>query len=123
MFGLTVEIFFTTFVDAIENQKISLQSKGYSYICMFPLYGIIAFIYPVVWEIIKYHHSVVRYLEYATLMILFELTIAYLFEKFTGTIPWEYEVKNYRIEKYTKLSYFPFWGVFGLMIEKVFFVL
>ena len=117
MFGLTVEIIFTSLVESIKKRNINLI--GHTSIWMFPIYSFgLTYGFDFVKEIIALNY--LRYLSYPFWIWGVELLIGYPISKI-GIRIWDY--KNLSDSKHWKgiISYvhFPVWILFGILVELV----
>lgn len=113
--GMTTEIFFTAINDVIDD-KMGLQLKGFSYIWMFPIYGLAGILFPLILKVIGNWNVLLRMCVYATGIIVIEFITGWLLDVFTGACPWEYKT-GWQILGYIRIDYFPLWAMFGLMVE------
>lgn len=113
--GMTTEIFFTAINDVIDG-TMGAQLKGFSYIWMFPIYGLAGIAFPPVLKIIGNWNVLLRMCAYATGILAVEFATGWFLELATGACPWEYKT-GWHLFGYIRLDYFPLWAVFGLMVE------
>jgi len=116
--GTTTEVFFTAMVDMISGDAHDLRLKGVSYIWMFPIYGITAFVFPIGYERVKRFNVLVRSLFYGLAIMTVELVAGFLLEQLTGRCPWQYQT-GWHVGGYVRLDYLPLWMLFGAVIEAV----
>ncbi len=120
--GLTSEICFTAVTETIEafgTSEFNLRLMGHTYIWMFPIYGLIAFIGPLLLDKIQHLNIFFRLLIYAGCIYVIEFFTGWLLCKFTGSCPWEYKV-GWHFFGYIRLDYLPAWMFFGWMIERIY---
>lgn len=119
--GVSAEVLFTALMDFIKSapEKKDLRLKGHSYLWMFPIYGIIAFLFPVAYDFTSSWNIFTRMILYALIILLVEYILGYLIEKITGKCPWEYS-SRFAVHGYIRLDYIPLWALFGLLIEIVY---
>jgi uncharacterized membrane protein len=117
--GMTTEIFFTAIYDiALGKAEVPAKLMGYSYIWMFPIYGSSGILFPMMWRVIEKWNVLLRMCVYGAGIIVVEFVTGWLLDVFTGQCPWEYK-EGIHIMGYIRLDFFPFWAVFGLVIEKL----
>ncbi|MBX7181126.1 MAG: hypothetical protein K1X82_03350 [Bacteroidia bacterium] len=120
--GITAEIFFTAIYDAVKQHgtpHFSLKFQGQSYIWMFPIYGCISFMGPILVDRIHSWNIFLRALIYAVVIFSFEFLSGWLLEVFTGSCPWKYR-EGLHIAGYIRLDYAVAWMGFGLMVEQIY---
>jgi hypothetical protein len=116
--GVTTEVFFTAVVDLINAGNFDdLGLKGYSYIWMFPIYGLASILFPFFFKSLKKWSRLLRYLTYGVSILLVELIAGFLLEQLTGRCPWEYQT-GWHFSGYIRFDYLPLWMVFGAVIEE-----
>ncbi|MFT4982589.1 MAG: hypothetical protein ACI9UR_002464 [Bacteroidia bacterium] len=116
--GITTEVFFTAFVDLITSDSFdNLSLMGYSYIWMFPIYGVTSIVFPIGFDILKKWNRILRYFTYAVAILVVELCAGFLLEQITGSCPWEYQV-GWHFGGYIRFDYLPLWMLFGAIIEE-----
>lgn len=116
--GITTEVFFTAFVDLMDRGDLSdLSLKGFSYIWMFPIYGLTSILFPIGFNMLKGLNRILRYLIYGVVILLVELITGFMLEQFTGRCPWEYQT-GWHFGGYIRFDYLPLWMLFGAMIEE-----
>src|SRR4051812_17209593 len=81
--GMTCEIFFTA-LTGVYNGTMGLQLKGFSYIWMFPIYGIAGIAFPVLLKYIGKWNVLLRMCVYALGIWVIEFITGWLLEVFTG---------------------------------------
>ncbi|MBI2564371.1 hypothetical protein HYV79_00070 [Candidatus Woesearchaeota archaeon] len=117
--GVTAEVMFTSVFDYFSNKKKHLT--GYSYPIMFPIYAAMAPMFEYIVPELNINNINVfsRAVVYAGLIMTGELISGYLLRIFFNEAPWEehYKGKPDTIAGLTRLSYAPFWGLFGLGAE------
>lgn len=118
--GITTEIIFTSFFDAtvtyLETSHFDFKLIGHSYFWMFFIYGLIAILFPLIYEKVKNAFIALRLLIYAILIFLIEFITGFILDQTIGSCPWQYTSK-YSICGYIRLDYIFFWMIFGYLIE------
>lgn len=113
--GITTEIFFTAFT-GLYSGTMDIQMKGFSYIWMFPIYGLSGIAFPPALKLMHRWNILFRMCAYATGILAVEFATGWLLELITGQCPWEYR-EGWHLFGYIRFDYFPFWAAFGLMVE------
>jgi len=117
--GMTTEIFFTAIYDIFNgNAEVPIRLMGYSYIWMFPIYGLAGIVFPPVLRIIGNWNILLRMCAYAAGILAVEFVTGWFLDTATGQCPWEYK-EGWHIMGYMRIDFFPFWAVFGLLVEKL----
>lgn len=121
--GITTEIFFTAISTVVEsmlnNEPISWRLLGFSYIWMFPIYGLIAFFAPIVFRFLLKYPLLLRLFLAAIIIFVVEFISGFLLDQLTGSCPWEYK-HGYHVMGYIQLEYLPAWMLFVFIIEKIY---
>jgi hypothetical protein len=124
--GITSEVFYTATVDAINaalaGNAINWRLLGVSYIWMFPIYGLVAFLFPLAYKYIAKYHVALRMIIYAVAIFAVEFITGWLLDMLTGRCPWQY-TSSLNICGYIRLDYFPVWAAFGYLIERIYLFL
>ena len=115
--GMTTEIFFTAIYDIVKGTSENpVLLKGYSYIWMFPIYGLAGIAFPPILKIIGNWNVLLRMCAYAIGILAVEFVTGWFLDFTTGQCPWEYK-EGCQIMGYIRIDFFPFWALFGLMVE------
>lgn len=115
--GMTTEIFFTAIYDIVNGRaEVPLRLMGQSYIWMFPIYGLAGIVFPQVLKIIGKRNVILRMCVYATGILAVEFATGWFLDVVTGQCPWEYK-EGWHIMGYMRIDFFPFWAVFGFLVE------
>ena len=116
--GITVEIFFTAIYDTFSLPTHNMSLKGYSYLWMFPIYGITAIAFPPLINILTKLKWWGRGLVFGLGILIVEYIAGATLRYFTGACPWEYQVGSH-INGLIRLDYYPFWVLFAIGTEAV----
>ena len=116
--GITVEIFFTAIYDTLSLPNHNMSLKGYSYVWMFPIYGITAIAFPPLINILAKLKWWGRGLIFGLGILIVEYIAGSALRYFTGACPWEYKVGPH-IDGLIRLDYYPFWVLFAIGTEVV----
>jgi uncharacterized membrane protein len=121
--GITTEIFFTAIMSIFEainaGESINWRLMGFSYIWMFPIYGLVAFLAPILLKAIAKYPLLLRLFISALVIFTVEFITGFILDKVTGRCPWEYQ-HGYHVMGYIQLEYLPAWMGFSFMIEKIY---
>jgi uncharacterized membrane protein len=117
--GITTEIFFTAIYDIVMNKSENpMILKGYSYIWMFPIYGLSALTFPVIAKKLSPLPQMIRSLIVGIGILVVEYISGYFLRKLTGFCPWEYK-EGMHIHGLIRLDFYPFWVAFAFILEKL----
>jgi len=136
--GCVFEVIFTAFSDVLSpsflsswnvhsNQNITQQKPkwraknnptltGYSFVWMFPIYGLLVFMEPISFYLSSLP-ILLRGLIYALIIMLIEFIMGWVLEKITGRCPWDYSYSKLSIKKYTRYDFFFVWFIVSLVVE------
>lgn len=113
--GITAEVVFTGLLDIIKNRRLRLH--GFSFIWMFPIYGLLAWLFPPVGEWAAPLPWYLRGLIYMAGIYLVELICGSVLTALTGSHIWQYTDRlNYKGQ--ITLLYAPVWFGLGLVVER-----
>ena len=119
--GMTTEIFFTAIVqltDMVRAGDVNLRLMGFSYIWMFPIYGLAGIAFPPILKRIEHINILLRMCVYAIGILIVEFFTGWFLDFATGQCPWEYKT-GWHIFGYIRIDYFPLWAMFGMMVELI----
>lgn len=116
--GITVEIFFTAIYDTLSQSSSDLSLKGYSYIWMFPIYGLTALTFSPLIKMMSGFKWWGRGLLFGLGILIFEYMAGATLRYITGRCPWEYQ-EGPHIHGLIRLDYYPFWVMFAIGTEIV----
>lgn len=115
LLGWTMEIFWTG-LGSLFKGDIKLQ--GFSYLWMFPIYGLAVFLEPV-HERIRDLAWYFRGLVWTAVIFSIEFLSGLLIQMTFGTVPWDYTGSSfYAVAGIIRLDYAPVWFIVGLLFEK-----
>ncbi len=113
--GVTGEVFFTALIDLFKTRRLRLY--GFSFIWMFPIYGLLAFFFEPVHARIVHQSWILRGLIYMVGIYGVEFLTGTILTSLTGAPIWQYTDRlNFR-GQITGL-YAPVWFTVGLLVEK-----
>jgi len=117
--GMAGEIFFTAIYDIVQGTaEAPIRLMGHSYIWMFPIYGLAGIVFPPILKIIGSWNVLLRVCVYATGILAVEFATGWFLDMVTGQCPWEYK-EGWHIMGYMRIDFFPFWAMFGFLVETV----
>jgi len=111
MFG---EVIFTALQDLWRTRRFRLH--GYSFIWMFPIYGLLAILFPFVSRGVAGLPWPVRGLSYMLGIYLIEYVSGSLLTMLTGSHIWQYKGR-WTLQGQVNLLYAPVWFAIGLLVE------
>jgi len=115
--GWISEVIFTGAIDPFQNRRFSLTST--TYIWMFPIYGLLAFCYPPVHDMIGGQAWYIRGVIYMFGFFIVEYITGWLLLKATGDYVWHYTSK-FNLNGLIQAQYAPVWFFAGLGFEKAY---
>lgn len=113
--GWCVEIFWTGLGSLLSGD---LKLRGWTYIWMFPIYGLAVLLEPV-HNRIRNQPAVFRGGVYTLLIFVIEYTTGWLLKIITGTCPWDYSGTPFSVNGFIRLDYAPAWFAASLLFEKL----
>jgi uncharacterized membrane protein len=125
--GVTMEIFWTSILDAIKNKDPKLT--GTSYLWMFPIYAVVPFFYVLVLEYFPDTNIFLKGFIYMSLFYILEFVSGYIVKTLVGVSPWDYNGYSIKFHgrKYKSnfmglicLQYAPVWYIYGIIGEYYF---
>lgn len=121
--GIAVEVFFVAVMGIFSGRTVDGKPRsalaGKSYVWMFPIYGSIALVAPVILQALGELHVVLRCLIVGAGILVVEFVLGWGLEKGLGRCPWKYE-HGLHIKGFVRLDYFPFWVCFAGGIEWIY---
>lgn len=113
--GWCTEIFWTGLGSLLRGD---VTLRGWTYIWMFPIYGLAIFLEPV--------HNKIRNLPvfvrggvYTLLIFSVEYISGWILKLSTGACPWDYSGQLFSINGFIRLDYAPAWFAAGLLFERL----
>jgi len=118
--GWCIEIIWTGFGGLLDPKQRSWKLVGYTYLWMFPLYGLIAFLFEPLHDAIRPWFFLWRAAVYGLGFMAIEYLAGWTLRKLTGVCPWDYTGRaRWHINGLVRLDYFPLWALLGLGLEYV----
>jgi uncharacterized membrane protein len=119
IYGLTgwiIEVVFTGIGSLLSG---STGLTAYTYLWMFPIYGMAVFLEPI-HERIRSSPWFVRGVVYAALILMIEYITGWVLQLMLGFCPWDYRGStSYTIDGFIRLDFFPAWFAAGLLFERL----
>ena len=112
--GICAEIFWTGVGSFLQGD---IRLTGFTYIWMFPIYGMTVFFEPLQHKI-KNWPLVLRGGVYTVIIFFVEYNSGLLLRHILGVCPWNYTGLT-TINGLIKLDFAPLWFCFGMLLEKV----
>ncbi|MBV4415792.1 putative ABC transporter permease [Clostridium tyrobutyricum] len=115
LLGWCTEIVWTGFGSLLNG---NLKLTAFTYIWMFPIYGMAVLLEPV-HNKIRHWPIVFRGGVYTVIFFVIEYITGNIIKKFIGVCPWDYGNCRYSIDGIIRLDYIPVWFAAGLLFEIV----
>ncbi len=119
IYGFVGWIFEIVFTGTGSLLRGSLSLTGYTYLWMFPIYGMAVLLEPV-------HDSIrsapwpIRGMIWVSLILFIEYISGWLLRTSIGICPWDYSGSSpYVVDGFIRLDFFPFWFTAGLIFERI----
>jgi uncharacterized membrane protein len=113
--GWCTEIFWTGLGSLLSGD---LRLQGWTYIWMFPIYGLAVLFEPVHNKIRKWP-VIVRGGVYTVLIFIIEFSTGWMIKMLTGACPWDYGNRPFSVGGFIRLDYGPAWFAAGLLFERL----
>ncbi len=115
--AITAEILFTGVKSLVLRKDRTMQA--HTTLWMFPVYFFgLPFGFEPVHRLVASWPWPARGALYAALILAAEYLLATVYKAIIGKNPWEY-VLGWHVHGKIRLDYFPFWMLFGLLLERV----
>ncbi len=119
MYGFIGWIFEIIFTGSGSLLRGSLSLTGYTYLWMFPIYGMAVLLEPV-HDRIRPAPWPIRGFIWVSLILFIEYISGWLLIQFIGFCPWDYSgFSPYTVDGLIRLDFFPFWFAAGLIFERI----
>ncbi|MGI6413076.1 MAG: putative ABC transporter permease [Syntrophomonadaceae bacterium] len=116
LIGWIAEIIFTGLSSLLEG---SIRLTGYTYLWMFPIYGMAVFLEPI-HDRIRQSPWPVRGTIWAGAIFTIEYVTGWLLSVTIGVCPWDYSgLTRYSVDGFIRLDFFPVWFIAGLIFERI----
>lgn len=114
--GWILEILFTGSGSLLRG---SLSLTGYTYLWMFPIYGLAVCLEPI-HDGIRQAPWPIRGLIWVAVILVIEYLSGWILIQLIGFCPWDYSGSSpYAVEGLIRLDFSPFWFVAGLIFERI----
>jgi uncharacterized membrane protein len=114
--GWIIEVVFTG-TGSLMNGFFDLT--GYTYLWMFPIYGLAVLLEPV-HNRVRSAPWLVRGIIYVSIIFMIEYLSGWALKLIVGFCPWDYSGHTaYTVDGFIRLDYAPAWFVAGLLFEKL----
>ena len=118
--GWCIEILWTGLGRALDPKRRSWKLLGYTYLWMFPIYGLIVFLFEPLHDTIRPWFFLFRAVVYGLGFMVVEYITGWILRKVTGVCPWDYTGRaRWHLNGLVRLDYFPAWALLGLALEYV----
>lgn len=118
IYGLVGWVAETLFTGLDSLLKGDLTMRGWTYIWMFPIYGLMILLEPV-YSLIRKWPVVLRGGVYTIIIFGIEYTTGWIIRELIGKCPWDYGLEPYSIDGLITLRFIPVWFVGALLFEKL----
>jgi uncharacterized membrane protein len=118
IYGLTGLVAETLFTGLGSLLKGDLTMRAFTYIWMFPIYGLMVLLEPV-YDLIRKWPMVLRGGVYTFIIFGIEYTTGWIIRELIGVCPWDYGKGPYSVDGLITLRFIPIWFVGGLLFEKL----
>jgi Putative ABC-transporter type IV len=117
--GVATEVVFTSARDSVLRRDWSL--KGRSYLWMFPIYGLSAYLFEPVHDALRERPWWERAVAYSVGIMGVEYLSGSAIKRLVGAVPWDYSGHGRFVLPggATRLDYAPLWAVAGLALERM----
>jgi uncharacterized membrane protein len=115
--GCCFEIIFTGIKFWIGSNFQDWTFRGKSYIWMFPIYGLLAFLFEPVHDALRSVLWLFRGLIYVAGFFTIEFITGWILRVLTGKCPWDYSDKRYNFKGLIRWDYTPIWFGFCMVME------
>lgn len=124
--GMAAEVFFNSFKSLydkyIANHPLDFSLTGQTYIWMFFIYGsgflLVDAAFPIFKQLLP--KLIFRIPIYVLCIYIIEYVTGWGIAQIIGKCPWEYH-SPFSIHGYINLSYTPFWAIFAIGLERLYF--
>ena len=118
IYGLIGWLAETLFTGLGSLLKGDLTMRAWTYIWMFPIYGLMILLEPV-HDNIRSAPVAIRGGVYTIIIFTIEYTTGWILKVLLGRCPWNYGTGSYSIDGLITLYFIPVWFIGGLIFEKL----
>lgn len=116
LLGWIAEIVFTGTSSILSG---SPRLLGYTYLWMFPIYGMAVLLEPV-HEWIRFSPWIIRGFIWAGIIFIIEYLSGWALAALIGICPWDYTNRTpYSMDGFIRLDFLPVWFLAGLLFERL----
>jgi hypothetical protein len=121
MLGWVAEVSFTGAREALQPDRGSWRLEGHSYLWMLPIYGLTAFLFEPLHDVVKQRPVWERAGIYAGGIMAVEYATGTALRRGVGAVPWDYTGQSRWALPggAVRLDYAPIWAVSGLALERI----
>lgn len=112
--GVFGEVLFTAGETLIKKRSLRLQ--GFSFVWMFPIYGLLAFLFEPISNLVAGAHWSFRGIIYMLGIYLVEYLSGAGLKKLIRQHVWHY-IGKYNLHGHIQLAHAPVWFIVGLLVE------
>jgi uncharacterized membrane protein len=95
-----------------------LMLSGFSYLWMFPIYGLARFLEPL-HDRLRPWPWYLRGLIWMSAFLVIEYTTGWLLKSILGSCPWNYSGSRFSVDGLIRLDYAPAWFFAGFLLERL----
>jgi uncharacterized membrane protein len=116
LIGWIAEVVFTGIGSLVQG---SVNLTGYTYLWMFPIYGLAIFLEPV-HDRIRPIPWFIRGTIWAAIIFNIEYLTGWMLSLAIGACPWDYSnLTSLSVDGFIRLDFFPVWFAAGLIFERI----
>jgi hypothetical protein len=121
LLGWSAEIAFTAAQGALDSRTRSARLMGHSYLWMLPIYGLSAFLFEPLHDVVRSRPAWQRAAAYAAGITAVEYAAGMALRRGIRLVPWDYTGKSRLVIPggATRLDYVPLWAAAGMLLERV----
>lgn len=113
--GWCIEVFWTGIGSFLRGDA---ELRGWTYLWMFPIYGLAIFLEPVHNQI-RAWPVIIRGGVYTLFIFAIEYSTGWLLKNTIDTCPWDYSQNPLSVNGFIRLDYAPAWFLAGLLFERL----
>jgi uncharacterized membrane protein len=119
IYGLTGWILEIAFTGTTSILSGSPRLLGYTYLWMFPIYGMAILLEPI-HDRIRFSPWMIRGFIWAGIIFTIEYLSGWILQAAIGVCPWDYTNRTpYSIDGFIRLDFLPAWFLAGLLFERL----
>ncbi len=119
IYGFVGWIFEIAFTGAGSLLRGMISLTGYTYLWMFPIYGMAVLMEPI-HDRIRSAPWPVRGIIWVSLIFFIEYISGWMLNNVIGLCPWDYTgASPYVVDGFIRLDFLPFWFTAGLIFERI----